>query len=1064
MLKILLSLKVKSLLLLAISLLLFAQTVQAHFLGGEMRNSYIGNNKVIVYVSLYRSCMGISNNITQVQLNFHIGTQNSSSCGKGTAGVLKLKNIRYNNLTCPTQKVCYPQNTYGTGIGAEIFEYYDTIDLSQPKIDSLLKKSTCPNITFFIDVSRRGTGTAINYNIILNSTLYLQNLKSCDNNINYAPEFVMPSMAVTNENAILAGTIGALDRLDNDQLITKLSTLYSTNNTTPLKYPTGYSYLYPVECFCPTPVYSCKPNPTANPPRGFYLDTLTGNYVYYQTTSTSANSISVTVSEYRLNKNKERTLISSSANDFLVWVYNTVNAPPTIEMEDVYTLIAGDSTTIKLEIKDVKTSLQTTDDTLITQYYTNLPNNFKVLKNQKSKTSQDFEIKITSDTSQYSAFPYRFNILAHDNQCPNPNYISKQIRINIKQPVTATLDIKQDYCNSLKLKANINKTLTGDIVYTWFIIDSATREKISITGNNIRSSYLTNGTKYIGLSIEHERYGFKTLYDTIHLYSKPSLSYNGKQTLCANDTLDLLISAVNMTQNKLLLWSKDSLLFDTLKMGKLQLKTTENKPFKLYFVGIDSLACFTQESKTIAYHQKPKNAFLPLPNLCDNSTPFNLSFEYPLEKNQSVSMFDDNYIVLPNNVGDFEFFPSNIPPAELNKGYASKKFYTLITDSTSCKFLDSAEILVNKSPQILLEFTDTLCQNLSVLDLNKFIIQPKANQLNGLKLKWTLKTYPLSVTLPGELLSNFTNDSSNRKLNLGPQKQTNNQGNYRFELFVTSPQTGCSATANLSFYVKNEPNITYTNSDYCVSNVNIPLFNNIKVENKTPKNGTFKAVKFNGSNMNTILYDLKLINDQILPAKTEAGLWEFSYVGPNTRCPDTAWLHHRIKHTPKAAVLMRNDTLLNIHAAHLDIINNSFIGDETELSYLWNPGTGNSSDISTDENFKFSYPKAIKEYNLKLVVNSIYNCSDSLQQRIFVSNNTGLEQPQLSDFARFSSNNSIEILKGNLQQINWYDATGKIVQSGQSLTFNPAVPGIYFYEIQILHQGKVWLFKGKKGI
>jgi hypothetical protein len=158
---------------------------------------------------------------------------------------------------------------------------------------------------------------------------------------------------------------------------------------------------------------------------------------------------------------------------------------------------------------------------------------------------------------------------------------------------------------------------------------------------------------------------------------------------------------------------------------------------------------------------------------------------------------------------------------------------------------------------------------------------------------------------------------------------------------------------------------------------------------------------------------------------------------------------------------MRNDTLLNIHAAHLDILNNSNIADQTPLKYTWDPGTGNSTDISTYENFKFSYPKVIKEYNLKLVVNSIYNCSDSLEQRILVSNNTGLEQPQLSDFGKFSSNNSIEIIKGDLQQINWYDATGKIVQSGQNLTFNPAVPGIYFYEIQILHNGKVLVFRGR---
>ena len=1032
-----------------------------------MRYELLENKKLIVYVTMFRNCSR-NKETWKPTLYWNIGIRKSQydKCGSGSYRLKDPYRIHDISTICNTCKYpCNPPNTEKTGKGVEAHEFIDTIDLNNSKFSTLLSSNQCTDLTIAIEGTGRESSVGNNYTLFLYTTINFANLNRCANKLNKSPVFLHPPNSWAWTYTVIQNTVGAIDTFENDILRYKPVPPYS-NNFSSIGIPTNYLLYAPVEFYCVKPYeFKCKANTATNPPQGFFFDTLTGNSLFFINSMTKYD-LANEIEEYRLDTTGKLVRISTTMIEVGTFLDSNVisNYSPTFSGQTVYNAIVDSNLNFQINVTDVKSKNAKFFDTVFATYFTE-QKKIKGSITTINYTNKSIAFSWKPDSADYRKEPYKILLRAHDNNAPLPSVSTKQILVKVKKRSKVKLDITPGYCNSIKLSITHLDSIYGTTKYFWKITDSATGIVNNASGKSTNTSTLTDGKKYIDFYLENDEYGVLPTRDSIVLTSSPKLITTGKTLLCPSDSIKLEFKTLNFPSNVPIYYTSGANYNDVLKNRTIQYKPKSDTAFQLRFFGSDALGCTLVDTVRVRFHSLAYDTFSAFPQICSSHDPVIVSNYFPKRKDHTVYFYDaDNYL-LPDSQNNYLLPPKAIPTNKFKNGRIEVPIYITVFDSNYCTYSDTNTLLIKQSTNIQFSSSDTLCQNVLALDLNTILKNPTAANLGNYNYQWQIIQKPLNVAPNYPLLSVNGLDPNKHWFKFGSKKQTTFGGKYTFLFTVESKNNQCRDSLSTNIYIKNEPDIRNSEPiEYCQFAPALDLMDLVTVDSKKPVTGKVFAHKYNNVLNHLNVIEFKLQNNNYIPSNIKAGLWEFLYLGPNTLCKDTAHLIVRVNHTPVSKILMRNDTLLNIHAAHLDILNNSNIADQTPLKYTWDPGTGNSADISTDENFKFSYPKVIKEYKLKLVVNSIYNCSDSLEQRILVSNNTGLEQLQLSDFARFSSNNSIEILKGNLQQINWYDATGKIVQSGQSLTFNPAVPGIYFYEIQILHQGKVWLFKGKKGI
>jgi hypothetical protein len=150
---------------------------------------------------------------------------------------------------------------------------------------------------------------------------------------------------------------------------------------------------------------------------------------------------------------------------------------------------------------------------------------------------------------------------------------------------------------------------------------------------------------------------------------------------------------------------------------------------------------------------------------------------------------------------------------------------------------------------------------------------------------------------------------------------------------------------------------------------------------------------------------------------------------------------------------MNNDSVLTTESPKIDIINNSSIEENSTLTFLWNPGTGNPADNSTDRNFQFTYPAISAEYLISLISSSIMGCNDTAIQRIRV-----VEQNGLKDLIKQSSFSYFKL--------SLYNLSGQLIDQqtiDKETIWHTKVPGLYIAVVEGSHDGQNFeiQFKGK---
>ena len=290
----------KQQLLLAILLLTNLSTFASHLMGGNLEYTFLGQNKYLIELHLYRDCSGIdmfSYNSIQVE----------NSCNSYSIP-LKYTYPNGKNITpvCVADSAltsCYG----GSLIGVQEYVYFDTITLLNNCSDTKISYGACC----------RNVSTNLQNSI--NADFYIEmEIDSVAFGGNKSPEFVSDPIPFVCLNQPVNYNVGAIDS-DGDSLVYKLISPYKNSNDT-IPFVFGKS--------------SLNPFGTSS---SFQFDSLTGN-LYFIPTQIGLFDIAVLVEEYdRITG----ILKGTALKDIQFVVNNCSNLSPYVDANGITNVTGG---------------------------------------------------------------------------------------------------------------------------------------------------------------------------------------------------------------------------------------------------------------------------------------------------------------------------------------------------------------------------------------------------------------------------------------------------------------------------------------------------------------------------------------------------------------------------------------------------------------------------------------------------------------------------------------------------------------------------------------------------
>ena len=1058
--------KLKTQSILAFCLLLNFTQISAQILGGQIKASLISANTIEVQAAVYRDCRGVSLASKNFSYGCFVGVNGGNLCGMKslTPPTFKSKDVTYlyKGQTVP----CNPPNIAGPTIGMEMMYFTDTIDLSSSGILNLISGSSCTEITFYLQkCCRNSTFTNGSQSTLftITATVNYLNLLKCKKKTNIAPDFAFaPKMRLTDQE-LHVFTPAPYDLIDNDKLVCKLTSVYSDIPKNSVTLSSPYKENAPVQTFCiPSGNGFCTPSISSSPVRGFNFDTTEALMVFQPniTNTLGAGSMANTALhcyEYRLDSNQKWIQIGRSMREFELIHLNTAgnNNPPTINSNSSMLAVAGKPFYYEFKITDViKSPAQSTADTLKVELVSGCKAFSIYVKNPKDR-EKTIVITGTPDSSYISKVPYRMSVLANDQYGQYLAIASRQIMIHVKPLGKFTASTSFGQCNRLILKSQVDKSIPGNFEYYWTITDLKTG-KIQFSSRNANDSSmsLTNGRKYIKLTILNENYGFETFYDTVDAKNEPTFSILGDLTVCEGNKLDIKANPLMMKsiQNVEYVIDNAYSYIDTINhFSHYRIDSSVN----INAVATDILGCKSTLDFKVTAIKKPLKQFSNPVLLCQNDPDADL-LAYVNIKNSDTIKFSAGQGLI---YSDRYFATKNISPKEFTSSNSvSKRIYYALVDTNNCLLSDSTEVIVRRLPSTNLLHSE-FCQNQMVQDLNKLIISPGASSLPLNYYRWKVILTP--TLAKGQTILSKKTDKIDHYFQFGTKSDTIFGGQYKFQFYYYDSSTKCGKYDTLKILVNNEPKITISKDPfYCSNKKRIDLLSLVKNDNSPASFGIFELLSHNNSSTSGIFFGTKLISNRYFPKTAADGIWKFSYLDPLTKCKDTGFSSLKIAATP-VAFFKTSDTLIDELTPNIKALNFSSISDNSQMDFLWNPGTSKPSDMSTLKDFNFTYPNVPAIYNLKLVTsNFTYGCSDTFQKTIKVQKNVGVHDLNRYQY-KINSQGIISDFEGHFVLGKWYNETGQLVQTDKNNLGISLKSGIYFYEISINHNDSLKIIKGK---
>ncbi|MCC7299391.1 MAG: hypothetical protein IT244_13735, partial [Bacteroidia bacterium] len=831
---------------------LFAKTGSAsHMQGAEINYTYLGNNQYHVAVKFYRDCRGIPFN--NPDIGYYAGSGGSSSCGGSLLTNFKRTSITDITPLCATQgKPCNPQNTGGTGEGIELHVYEDILDFSKAPFASLLSNNACEDIVFYAgQCCRNGaitTGSAGN-DFWVTATLKVGNLRKCVNKQNSSVKFGSFWLSSGCCNQPKYESLGANDSMDYDSLSFALAPAYSSKLKQSVGYTSPFTYEYPVTPYCiPPSNIKCTPNLITDPPRGFYLNTVTGEMVFTPTKCDEVAVVVVEVTEWRRDTTGKMVAISIVRRDNQIIIKDDCgyNKGPKISGKWRMVAAAGDSICQTFKIEDVPfTPFQTAQDSISVSWQGESAKPTWTLTRDSNNGKASLLFCWKPNNNIKTGRPYLFTIEASDNHCPKPAVINRTFEVYIGNLDTAQIEVSQNTsCNSARLSVKLNKGNINKGSYIWLIKDSITGKTVfQGGGSQTISNSLTQGTYQVILQAYNDYFYYAPQTTYIQITgSAPRVSLGNDTAACQGVKYSFHAKTENMKAPITYSWYVNG-VFDKLnKKENIDFIKTAGSA-KITVIVVDSNNCQVQDTVGLSNRILPHVSWSnTLPSsLCWNEPMLGLNafIEEPKIENQKQNR---TWVegVLSKKLIDSTTNGFYLNQRKLNNDLdlangkiATETLILKYKDSFGCQNTDTAKVDIKGSPIVQVKEGNICLQNKSTALINQVL---KPTSKSQLRQNWKLLTWPSKVDTTGMLQDKSNGKGTDWRFYFQDNDTLFYGGKYNLEYSVYDSTNGCSEKANCDIHIL--PELEPTNQVYCITNQDYELNTIFTVSGLAPSNGT----------------------------------------------------------------------------------------------------------------------------------------------------------------------------------------------------------------------------------
>ncbi|MCB9241688.1 MAG: hypothetical protein H6608_11175 [Flavobacteriales bacterium] len=537
----------------------------SHQVGGFIQYEAVQDSVFDVTVTFYRNCRGVSasnpSNATKLKCSSSSTSQNIS---------LTLVSIKEITRICPSVTPgCNPKNTYGTGDGWEEHIYSTTIDFRAAPYQSMLG---CSQLYFEVNLSGRpadiNTGSA-NETLILLTTLDPSIYAS-----NSSPVFRdKPRFRYCCNRSYYLDN-GA-DDPDGDSLSYALISP-KTGYSTSASWNTGYSASTPVKVY--NPGGSGTTNPNTIPPRGFYIDPTDGFTVFTATNCGDISPMVVEVTEWRKDTAGAYQKVGITIRENLMVVGQCLdNNLPQLDLNASYSVCEGDSFELNIQSSDqVYTppppAPKPDPDTVRISVFSSIPG-YSFSTDNDTSLFQSGTFAWQPDSGMARSTPYRFTVVATDNNCPFPGTYMRRVNLFVRQKPKSIFKREQISCGTYSIDGTQIKETTSKVTYR--ILDSAGKVIQDTANHRFVRSGGTHST-YLDDTLVFYKQGIFVIeqssdndacityqYDTLFTSGKVELLPQTNEEICATSFNTYSISFIGEERIKSVFWEFGSATSDS---------------------------------------------------------------------------------------------------------------------------------------------------------------------------------------------------------------------------------------------------------------------------------------------------------------------------------------------------------------------------------------------------------------------------------------------------------------------------------------------------------------------
>lgn len=648
-------------------LLFHLETKASHILGSELNYAFSDANNLQLNLKIYRDC-------SECKLNGNGGGVNPDNCSEippidvygldNSTGKrvyltsIAITRIGIENITnscLGLTNACDLTSTPDVIKGIEVHQFaasfntlfYETQGYCHfyftTSVFSRSNEITPPNVPIekFFNYSELDICSGIRSNSI---------------NLSVAPKFyVTMGSPIYHSPGITSG--------DADSISVKLVPALSDFGQA-IQYISGMSYNLPfLVASCGS--IACEPNPTANPPTGFYFDEHTGNTVFTPQISGQAGTLVYEVTKWVRNSSNQLVEVGKVRRDFMIQTISGFNAEPKFEShQSEFNLCTGVPFTLNIPVNDNQN---------ITYKILNTVTGMSFSQSASIAPSYNGLFAWTPPTN-VAGKTFFVTIEAKDDNCPLRAVSTKTYKLNVLENPSLSITINPKSCGNIELSPLPNSY--PDNKYLWRITYPNTVTK-EFWGKKQKIEHLSGGLLNIELSLNQVCKGTTFSSISLPVYTPPDFTLDAEYISCLGTDITITPKNLQGSQPLQYYWN-DSLGSNSFSAS------IGNMAYSLQLKIEDKDGCF----KTISTVVKP----FPIlrPQLNDSSFCAFDSGKFVLNELLGKSFLKYNHgfelnesgTVILNDNGEWYFLKQNFNKEQIS-------FMVWVEDEHACKYYDT---------------------------------------------------------------------------------------------------------------------------------------------------------------------------------------------------------------------------------------------------------------------------------------------------------------------------------------------------------------------------------------